>query len=302
MLSKEIKTAIIALLVIAASIWGFSFLKGKNIFHPTDEYYVVFDRVDGLIESGNVMYMGYKVGNITGLEFHPERSKQFRVSIIVDRKLKIPLESVVQIKQVNPLASTADLEITFSDHTLFHEPGDTLASLISKGISDYIAEYQGKLDGILLGIDSVIMSVNQVLGAENQQNIEAAIANLKHALGPGGSLMQTLEHVEGITANLEGNNEKINTTLTNLSDFSAGLDSTDIQTTLAKLNSSVQSVNLILGKIESGEGSMGKLLNDSSLYTNLDSTSYYLSILMKDMQENPKRYVHFSLFGGKEKE
>ena len=131
--SKEVKIGAIAIIVLAMSVWGYNFLKGKNILNPTDEYYVVFDRVDGLIESGNVLYQGYKVGNITSLYFDNGGSGKFRVKIILEEHIKIPLNSVVRIKQVNPLASTSDLEIIFGDETRYHHPGDTIASEVTVG-------------------------------------------------------------------------------------------------------------------------------------------------------------------------
>jgi phospholipid/cholesterol/gamma-HCH transport system substrate-binding protein len=306
-LSKEVKIALIAIIVFALTIWGYNFLKGKNIFNSTDVYYILFDRVDGLIESGNVMYQGYKVGNITALEFSPEKTQKFRVKVIIEEKIKIPLHSVVKIKQTNPLASTSDLEIVFSDETEFHRSGDTLASVKAKGLTDYIAEYQTKINNIVSSLDSVMASINQVLNTENRDKIQSSLAsldaslsNLKKSLGPQGSLNETFAHLESLSSNLEGKNQQISETLDNLSSVSSDLDSADIQATIQKLNATLLSVNLILEKIEAGEGSMGKLVNDTSLYANLDSTSYYLSNLMKDLQEHPKRYVHFSLFGKKE--
>ena len=306
-ISKEAKIALIAIFVLAISIWGYNFLKGKNIFVSTDEYYIVFDRVDGLIESGNVMYQGYKIGNITALEFNPEKSGKFRVKIIVQQKLKIPVNSVVSIKQVNPLASTADLEIVFSNETRYHESGDTLLSAAAKGMTDYLADYQGKFDNILLGLDSTLRAINGVLNEEGQKNLQgilsflnASLKSIKDAMAPGGSIAGTLDNIESMSSNIAGKNGEIASAVDNFAHVSAELDSADLGNTLMKLDSTLQSVNSIMAKMDAGEGSMGKLLNDSSLYRNLDSTSYYLSQLMKDMQEHPKRYVHFSLFGRKE--
>ncbi len=307
-LSKEVKIGLIAIVVLAISVWGYNFLKGKNILRPTDEYYVVFDRVDGLIESGNVMYQGYKVGNITSLYFDNEKSGKFRVKIVLEERIKIPLESVVRIKQVNPLASTSDLEIIFSDNTQYHKPGDTLASEISTGLMDIVSELVPKLQRAIGTLDTILLSVNNVLTPDGQfrlrksiSSLEGTLTSLNKSLAENGNLNKTFKNVESITGNLSDNNEKISSTLDNLSGITAALDSADLENTLRKLDTTLASLHNTLAKIDKGEGTIGMLFNDSSLYVNLDSTTYHLNLLLKDLQENPKRYVHFSVFGRKEK-
>ena len=306
-LSKEAKIGLVAIVVLAITVWGYSFLKGKNILKPTDEYYVVFDRVDGLIESGNVMYQGYKVGNITSLFFDNEGSGKFRVKIVLEERLKIPLHSVVKIKQINPLASTSDLEIIFSNETQYYHSGDTLLSGVSTGIMDIVAGLVPQLQQAIGSLDSVLMSVNKVFTPTEQEklrksisSLEGALSSLNQSLDAGGSLNKSLNNLEAVTGNLKNNNENISSTLENLSGITAALDSADLESTLLKLDSTLASLSHTLAKIDQGEGSMGMLVNDSSLYTNLDSTAYHLSILLKDMQEHPKRYVHFSVFGKKD--
>lgn len=308
-ISKEVKIGAISIGIFAISVWGFSFLKGKNLFESTNEYYVIFERVDGLIESGNVVFQGYKIGSISALEFEPDHKEKFRVKVAIDKKLKIPLNSIIKINKVNPLASTSDLEISFSNAKTYHQAGDTLLSGSSKGMADYVSEYQAKFDNILAGLDSTLQATSRILDEEGQKNLQEslnslniAFKSLEKSLGPNGSLTQSLDNFESITSNLAGKNEEISSSIDHLSKVTASLDSADIGKTITKLDTTLLTLNKMMSKMNEGEGSMGKLLNDSSLYRNLDSTSYYLSILMKDMQENPKRYVHFSLFGKKDTE
>jgi len=307
-LSKEVKIGMIAVFVLGIAVWGFNFLKGKNILNPTDEYYIVFDRVDGLIESGNVMYHGYKVGNITTLYFDNKKSGKFRVKIVLEEQLNIPLHSVVRIKQVNPLASTADLELVFSDETQYHQPGDTLLSATATGIMDIMSGIVPKLLQAISNIDSVLISLNNVMNAETEENLRNSIASLdmtlaslNASLAPQGSLGQSFSNLETITGTLKENNDKIAGTLNNLSAISTDINNADLESILLRTDSTITSLKGTLLKIEEGTGTMGKLVNDSSLYANLDSTAYHLSVLMKDMKEHPKRYVHFSVFGKKDK-
>ena len=306
-LSKEVKTGLIAILVLAVSVWGFNFLKGKNILKPTDEYYVLFDRADGLIESGNVMYQGYKIGNITSLEFDHTNTGKFRVKFVLEERIRIPLNSMVIIKQVNPLASTSDLEIVFSDDTLYHNPGDTLNSKIAVGLTDIVSGVVPKLQQAIGSLDTILLSVKQVLTPESQEklkssisSLEATLALLNASLSENGSLNRSIGNLESVTGNLRDNNAAVSSTLRNISSITSSLDSAGLGTTLLMLDSTLASLRSTLVKIDEGTGTMGKLINDSSLYVNLDSTTYHLNLLMKDLQEHPKRYVHFSVFGKKE--
>ncbi len=307
-LSKEIKIGIVAIIVLAISVWGFNFLKGTNILKPTDEYYIIFDRVDGLIESGNVMYQGYKVGNITSLYFDNKGSGKFRVKIVLEERINIPLNSIVKIKQVNPLASTSDLEIIFSNNTQFHHSGDTLSSGVDVGLTDIVSglvpQLQraiGSLDTILLSVNSVFTPIEQDKFRKSISNLEATLSSLNKSLAADGSLGKSFDNLESITGTLRDNNENISSTLGNLSGITAALDSADLEYTLLKLDSTLASLYNTLSKIDEGEGTIGMLVNDTSLYVNLDSTAYHLNLLLKDLQENPKRYVHFSVFGKKDK-
>jgi len=295
-------------LVLVMSLWGYNFLKGKNILKSTDDYYVVFDRADGLIESGNVMLRGYKIGKITSLKFDHENTGKFRVRIVLEEKVKIPLNSIVKIKQVNPLASTSDLEIIFSDNELYHSPGDTLASEIGGGLLDLLSGIVPKIESILSGIDTALLSINQVLTPESKADLRESIASLnaslkalRISLSENGNLNNSFENLEEFTDNLNSKNEQISTSLENIASISSSIDSADFGSMLKTLDSTLLSLKNTMKKIETGEGTLGKFINDSSLYSNLDSTAYHLDVLLKDLQENPGRYVQVSVFGKKDK-
>jgi phospholipid/cholesterol/gamma-HCH transport system substrate-binding protein len=307
-LSKEVKIGLIAIIVLAVTVWGYNFLKGKNILKPTDEYYVEFERIDGLIEAGNVMILGYKVGNIAAIDFDQKNFDKFVIKIALEERIKIPVHSVIKIKQINPLASTSDLEILLSDATDYYKSGDTLQSIPNKALSDVLGSLQIKVENVLIGLDSVLLSVNSILTPESRQHFRESITNLdgsltalNASLSMGGSLYNSFDNFESVTSNLKSKNQKISSTLDHLSNVSAALDSADLKTTLMRLDTAIASARNIIAKIDAGNGTIGKLVNDSSLYANLDSTTYHLSILLDDLQKQPKKYVHFSLFGKKDK-
>jgi phospholipid/cholesterol/gamma-HCH transport system substrate-binding protein len=307
-LSKEVKIALIAIFILLISVWGFNFLKGKNILKPKQEYYVVFDRIDGLIESGIVSYKGYKVGNIAEIKYDLEQSGKFILRISLEEKLYIPKNSVVKIKSTSIIVASNELEIIFSDAGDYHQPGDTLISEANKGISEMLDPLQNKLNSVLNGIDSLLYSLNSILTTGTEQDIRtsiasisAGLASIKEELEPGGSIRETLGSLESISSTIESKGPQISSSIDHLAGVTADLDSADLDRTIKSLDSTLIALQGILVKIDEGSGTMGKLVNDSSLYANLDSTSYHLSELMKDMKEHPKRYVHFSLFGKKDR-
>ncbi len=306
--SKEFKIGAIAILVLAAAIWGYNFLKGKNIVKPTDDYYVKFDRIDGLIESGNVFHKGYKVGNINSILFDYEHTGKFILKIVLEERIRIPVGSTVNIKSSSLIASAADLEIVFSEASDYHSPGDTLESKPGKGMADILEPLQKEFESVLKGVDTLMIQVNALLNRQMQDDLQGTVAELRSVLsrldrqlGPNGDLSGTLRNLESVTGNLSANNEHISTSLENLGNITSDLDSADIYATITSLNNSLAEFESLLTKIDNGEGTLGLLVNDSSLYTNLDSTAYHLDRLMIDLQEHPKRYVHFSLFGKKDK-
>lgn len=307
-ISREVKTGSIAIIVFALAIWGYNFLKGKNILKSTDEYYVVFDRIDGLIESGTVYYKGFKVGNINSIKFDQGKSNKFILKITLEQRIDIPVGSVAKIKSSNPIASANDLEIVFSNQTTYYQSGDTLKSQISFGLMDMLDPLQQKIQAVLSGLDSLLSGLNQVIGPETQDTLKRAIADLgssvnslKGSLSDGGDLSNSFENLESITGNLESKNEEISQTLDNLNSITTDLDSVDLYATFTSLDSTLISVKNIMERVNQGEGTIGLLINDSSLYTNLDSTAYHLDALLKDLQENPGRYVQVSVFGKKDK-
>ena len=305
-LSRELKAGIVALVVFGIAIWGFNFLKGKNIFKPTNEYYVVYEDITGLIESGYVYYRGHNVGNISRLDFDPANPEQFVVQFIVDSKIQIPKGSVAKAVQANPIASIKDLEITFSNSSEYYTPGDTLVAGYDKGIMGALEPIQNELEQTMISLTATLTALDSTLNEETQANIKSSIASLsaslasvRYMLSSSGTLTKTLENVESITGNLKDKNDKISSSIDNFANVTAALDSSDLQATILKLDSTLSATSSIMAKIDSGEGTAGLLINDSALYMNLAAASASLDTLLTDLEENPKKYVQFSLFGGK---
>ena len=305
-LTREVKVAIIAIIILAGSIWGYSFLKGKNILSPTNNYYIAYDEVTGIIESGAVYLKGYQVGNINQIIFDADKPNKFLLNIVLRKDLKIPLGTKVMAKETNLIAGAKDLQLIFSDSKEYHSPGDTLAPAYDPGLLGILDPIQTELADVIEELKKTLKGLSSTLDDEFQNNLNSSLSSLNstlsslsYSLSPSGSLGKSLSNVETITGSLAENSESMGTTLQNLESITSDLDSANIDQTLLKLDSTMIEVNAIMAKINNGEGTAGLIVNDSSLYMNLASASSSLDSLLVDLKENLKRYVHLSLFGGK---
>ncbi len=302
-ISREIKTAILVLSAIILFIWGYSFLKGKSLFDNSVKYYVLYENVEGLTTSSNVTLNGLVVGKVSKITIQ-ENTGKLVVEISITNPFDVAKSSIAYIYSPGLLGGKQiAIAPNFEDKDLA-KSGDYLDGGIRKDFTDQIGEQldpiQKKLQAVLENADKMLVSVNAILDEKAQQDIKKTLADLS----------TTLANVNAITKNLDGlvvnNSVKLNTTMTNLShasdNFSKISDSVadlNITGTFAKLESASNSLDNVMSGIENGEGSVGKLLKDEKLYSNLNQASKELEELLRDLKLNPKRYVHFSLFGKK---
>lgn len=307
-LSREVKISVIAIFILAITVWGYNFLKGKNILAPTNEYYVAYNSVEGLIESGAVYYHGFQVGSISEIIFDVNVPDQFLVRITLRKDLKIPKGTKVVARTSSLIASAKDLELQYSDTNVYHNAGDTLLPAYDGGMMDILTPIQTQLESVVVNLNTTLESLNNTLNTQMQNDLHASIASLKATLGQlaytlsaNGDLGKSLNNVEAITGSLAKNSDAMGETLNNLSNITASIDSANIEQTLLNLDSTLVSMSHIMAKIDNAEGSAGLMVNDSALYTNLAAATASLDSLLVDLKENPKRYVHLSVFGGKDK-
>ncbi|WP_430613305.1 MlaD family protein [Flavobacterium sp. JP2137] len=304
-ISREIKTAILVLSAIMLFIWGYSFLKGKSLFDNSVKYYVLYDNVEGLTTSSHVTLNGLVVGKVSKITIQ-ENTGKLIVEISMTNPFDLSKSTVAYIYSPGLIGGKQiGLEPNFNDKTLALS-GDYLDGQIRMAFTDQLGEQldplQKKLELVLENANKMLASVNAILDEQAQQDIKNTLGNLNN----------TLANVNSITKNLDGlvvtNSVKLNSTMNNLSNASGNfsklsdsLTALDINGTFAKLESASNNIDQIMGGIERGEGSVGKLLKDEQLYSNLNQASKELEELLRDLKLNPKRYVHFSLFGKKAK-
>jgi len=320
-LSKEFKIGIVVVLAIGTFIWGLSFLKGSNIFSDTYFLYAVYPKIDNLIPSNPIQINGYKIGQVKSTSLIEKDGKnQILIKFIITEDVNIPKGSIAKVVSTD-LLNTKAVEVVFSRNKEFVKNGDTLISgtepTFKESFSSQLGPLQAKVESLVSSIDTVMNVVNKVLNIKTRENISQSFESVRKAIF---SLEQTayklddlmatekpkisslLTNLNGITSNLNKNEVKITNILTNFSNLSDTLAKTQLKSAITNADNTLKELNTLLVKINQGQGTLGKLAKNDSLYNNLNKSAEDLDKLLQDLKENPKRYVHFSLFGGKNKQ
>lgn len=294
-LSREVRVGIAFVLTIACIIFGVNYLKGINIFAPTNVYHAQYDRLNGLVVSNNVVVNGYKVGQVTHIEYDFSRKHPFVITILVDDGIVLPLGSTMNLADDGLLGGKV-IDLVYGNSSEFYAPGDTISSAIMPGVMDMMSQLVPRLEGTISRVDSVLEAVNTVVSSKELKNslrsIERTTADLQVTSANLKTLMNT--KVPTIVDN-------VNTITVDLKKVSSDLNKIQFAELFTRIDRTVNNLQIFSEKINSNEGTIGKLLNDKSMYDNINTTVTSVNNLVVDLKENPKRYVHFSLFGAKDK-
>ncbi|SFZ91813.1 phospholipid/cholesterol/gamma-HCH transport system substrate-binding protein [Flaviramulus basaltis] len=303
-ISKEVKTGILVLLGIILFIFGFSYLKGKNLLESTNIYYTEFN-YNALSKSSLVTVKGNSVGKITDIIYDYKTGKT-RVAFFVNEQLKFSKNSIVRMYETGLMGGNG-LAIIVSDEGEMAKPGDILQSEVEVGLVTSLSKnFSGlstDLNSTLKSTDTLMSSLNKLVTDESSKGLKATIKELNETLK---SFKNTSNSVNGLIAQNDDKIaeilEKFKTTSNDLALMTDELKDANIGNTVETLKTTLTNLNGLLEKVNNGEGSIGKLLKDEGLYNNLEGATLQLEQLLEDMKLNPKRYVHFSLFGKKAKQ
>ncbi len=305
----------------AALVIGVQYLKGSDILNRSKTFHGIYEHVSGLSVGSSVTINGFQVGIVKEVQLHPIHPGMVIVSFsITNSEFEFSRDSKAHIEMVD-LMGEKTISIKFGSSTALAQNGDTLATSIEAGLMDevnaQIAPLKLKTENMVASIDSVMTIMESLLKNDAQPNLEESFVSLRRTLaslentsnrldGLMASESQRLtaifKNVESITENLNNNNDQLTNILTNFSQLSDTLIKADVSRVVNKAAVALESTADIMKKIESGEGSMGLLLNNDSLYRNLESASLNLDALLEDIRVHPRRYVSFSLIERKEKE
>lgn len=302
--SKELKTAILVIGAILLFIWGYSFLKGKDILGSYRTFYVIYDDVEGLSPSAPVTLNGLTVGKVTGITFI---DKQGRLKIEMQVNTDFPISKTSRATLYEPgllggkqIALIPDLK-----NTVEAEDGDQLAAGLKPGMLSVVGEklspLQTKVEATVVTADSLLHSLNNVMDKETQQNLRTSIAKLSLVMDEFHSASTSLNRIiAGNKAKIDGTMTNFNAASANLVKISDSINSANLGQAVRRMEKSLASVDQILNDVNSGKGSIGKLLKDEGMYNNLNGASKELKELIADIKYNPKRYVSISVFGRKQ--
>ena len=301
-LSYEIKTGILVLTGIILFIIGFSYLKSNDVFITDRIFYAVYEDVEGVSKGTPVTISGFNVGSVQDIEFYKNSSKLL-LKFRVENEFNFSSESIAQIYETGLIGGKAVAVIPKYGNELARS-GDTLQSDIAPGltelVNDRLSPLQDKIESMVVSADSVLISLNAVLNTEAKLEIQSTIENFSSTVADLKTSAGTLDEI------LDNNKNQINNIISNVNQTSnelAGLSGSfsDLSIVISNLSESSENIEKIISEISEGEGSLNKLVFDDALINSLDAASKNINLLIKDLRLNPKRYVHFSLFGKKNK-
>ena len=309
-ISNEVKVGAVTLITLMIFIWLYSFLKGKDIFQLEANYYAIYDKVGGLAESNPIEVNGFKVGIVKSVKFLDATSGKLLVTFSVSRNVKLPLNTVAEIIPVSPLGGMK-AQFIYGKGPGFYNNGDTLAGKVAPTIFDIINEdilpLKDKISNLIVTLDSVTSGLNEVMDNQFKSNITATIDNLNKTTeslksivtSKEDELKNTMDNINKFSNMLAENSEKLGSTFSNFAEITDTLAAADIYGTITNLKTSLEQATATLSNLNAGKGSAGKLMTDDTLYVNLSNSLESLNSLLIDMKTNPKKYVHFSIFGKK---
>jgi phospholipid/cholesterol/gamma-HCH transport system substrate-binding protein len=296
--AKEIQIALVAIVGIVVLYFGLQFLKGLTLFSSDNHYYVKFDDISGLSASSPIYANGYRIGVVERIIYDYEHNGEIVAELGIDNKMQIPKGSYAEI--ASDLLGNIKLEVKFGpDFDDVMEPGDTINGGLQDGAFGKVEKLLPHLEKALPKLDSILYNVNVLLSdpslRNSLNNIERMTADLtkvsKDFTMISASLNQQLPHM---LTTADG-------VLTNVDTLTQTLNAIDFVATMAKVDATLQNVQALTAKLNSKEGTVGKFLTDPSIYDHLNSTTAHLDSLIIDLKAHPGRYVHFSLFGKKQK-
>ena len=307
-ISREFKTGVVAVAVIALFIWGYNYMKGLNLFDgPLKTYKTVYNNVQGLNTASVVTINGVEVGKVVRIDFNkdPNKRGQLIVEFSVENDFEFSKNSVAKIYSAS-LMGGKSLAVVPSFEGEMAKPGDFLNGEIESDIFSSVTEklnpLQAKVENVIVSADSLMTGLTDILDMESRENLKSSIAQLNTTITNFKNISESVNDL------IKDNEEKLGRTLSNaelmtenLSKLSDSLVNSNLGATIRNIEETVSNLNKILVNVESGEGTLGKFMKDETMYTNLTNASKELEELLKEMKLHPKRFVHFSLFGKRDK-
>lgn len=319
-MKKELKVGLFAVVIIALAVWGFNYLKGKDLLNSQRDFYGVYDYVDGLEAGQKIVINGFKVGRVNDIYFHPDGSGRILVHLVITNKqIAIPKGTEARIVG-DGLLGTKMVDFRLGEGPGAQQEGDTLKTGIEGSLTEevnrQVLPIKQKAEKMLSSIDSVMVYIQNILNKDTRDNVTGVFENLnstfekldnvatsldKVIAGNENRLDRLVGNLDSITTVIRNNGEQIDQTIRGLAAMGEAMEESDLPGMMKKVSHIVASADSIMTKLNSRSGTAGKLINDEDLYDNLAGASKELEELLRDLKLNPERYVHLSVFGRKKK-
>jgi len=291
-ISKEVKVGFVAIFAIAMFVWGFNYLKGSNIFFKSTSVYAIYPKVPGLAVSSPIIINGVQSGVVDNIYFHPDKSSRVIVELnISENELNIPKNSVAELISTDFMGSKA-IGLKLGDSKEVLQSGDTLESEFEvsmlEDFSEQMLPIKDKAESLMISMDTAVVKLTETLEnlngmftEQNKRNLSLALSNLKTTLEGFDDLSRTLNSTV---------KNKVNPAMDNFSQLADSIKAWDVNSTLVKAQNALDNMSLVLDKMNKGDGTMGKLMNNDSLYNNLTGATKEMEELLEDIKLHPKRY------------
>ena len=309
-LTKEIKVGIVTVIAIGFFIFGFNFLKGKNFFSTQRKFYSVYTDIDGLVEANPLLINGFKVGIVSKIELAPDTTNHVIVTILLDDDVHIPRNTIAKVISSDILGSKA-VQLIMGSGINYAKSGDTLKSAqednLKQSVNKAIAPLQKKAEGLIASIDSVMAVVQLVFNENARQNLSKSFESIKLAIaslestsyrldtlviGEKLKISSILTKINVLATTLATNSDKLSNAINNFSNISDSLSKSRLTSAINNADQALSMATGIMNKINKGEGTVGLLINNDSLYRKLDKSAEDLDKLLKDVRINPNRYIN----------
>ncbi|OJJ22443.1 hypothetical protein BKI52_07110 [marine bacterium AO1-C] len=312
-ISKELKIGLLALISGAALYLGFNFLKGSDFFSRTNHFYIVYPEIKGLTVSNPVTINGLQVGRVRGIDIMQNSNNQMLITIALRRDIKIGKNASIKLGAVDFLSGQQLLldagKVDLANPQNNMQSGDTIRNAtFLEGILDQVTK---QVEPITKKVDSTLLYINGLLkelsGAGNKvkavlDDASSLTSNLDNTLKKqGGNIDAIMGNLRNLSSSLVETEKSFKPILKKVDDIAGQASKLELDKTLANTNKTVTELNKVLETINQGQGTLGNLIKNDTLYTNLEKLTTNLDKLLTDFRENPKRYVHFSVFGKKDK-
>jgi len=310
-ISNETKVGILTAISITILILGYSYLSGNDVFSRSNKYYAIYNSVDGLSVSKPVLVNGFQIGQVSSMRLRPDGRTV--VEFNINPQYNVPSNTLAQLVSTDLLGGKA-ISFEYGDSKQFAQDKDTLRADIQGSLAESLQPIQMKAERLISKLDSSLAAVNKILNPEFQKNVDrsfASIANSLQTLEGTTKKIDALvggqtEHINSIMANADLVSGNLKTSSAHLTGITSNLDkvsndlaNSNVKQTLENANKTLADLQATMSKINSGNGSLGLLINDDKMYKNLSDATANLNNLFIDIKAHPKRYVGFSVFGGK---